>query len=353
MNLLHIVFDCSLILTAASAFLLGWIVILRFRTDRRENIQRDFEQSADALLLGYLAGETPLDDALVRLRTNPKGAARLLARHWNELGSENRDRLHPIYASFPFLKEELSAIESSDWAVRLRAAERLACTGDQSAVPALLKALDDEVLSVRFAAARSLCILGRSDVVGRILTALELPGEMSQRRVAEVICELGTGAAETILSLLRSAGLSEPQLTVAVRTAGMLKMARAVPELLPLLGHDSAEVRLNVVRALASINDRTAAEPISKLAGDPSWEVRNAVMQALGRLAASDRIHHLLEGLSDPNWWVRFSSAEGLHALGEVGIRELRTAAESHPEAFARDISLQVMQQHGISTSTL
>jgi HEAT repeat protein len=132
----------------------------------------------------------------------------------------------------------------------------------------------------------------------------------------------------------------------------MLRMTRAVPGLLPLLGHESPEVRLNAVRALASIDDKTAAEPISRLAGDPSWEVRNAVMQALGRLAASDRIHHLVEGLSDSTWWVRFSSAEGLHALGASGITELRKAAESHPEAFARDISLQVLQQHGIPSST-
>lgn len=348
MNLLPIVFYSSLGLTAASILLFSVIVFLRFRTDRSERSQREFEKTADALLVSYLAGETPLEAVLAPLRKNPRAAARLLARHWTELGPEGRSRLHPVYAAFPFLREELSSIVSHDWVTRLRATERLACLGDPGAVPALTKALGDEVLAVRFAAARSLCILGRSETVGQILSSLDLPGEMSRRRVAEVLSELGPLAEEPVLAILETPGLSETQLTVAVRTAGMLRSPRAISGLLALLGNESPEVRLNAVRALASIGDTSAVAPVSKLSEDSSWEVRNAVMQALGRLGALDWSHLLLKGLSDSSWWVRFSSAQGLYALGPQGVELLRDAATVHSDVFARDISRQVLQQHGI-----
>jgi HEAT repeat protein len=75
-------------------------------------------------------------------------------------------------------------------------------------------------------------------------------------------------------------------------------------------------------------------------------------MQALGRLGAADQINLLLQGLSDQEWWVRYNAAQALHAIGEQGITALREAVDHHVDSYGRDMSRQILQQHGILTST-
>ena len=128
----------------------------------------------------------------------------------------------------------------------------------------------------------------------------------------------------------------------------MLKNGRCLPYLQKLLRHEDPNVRLNSVRALASIGDHISIEPISKLGEDPSWEVRNSVMHALGKLGAQDQIPVLLQGLSDQEWWVRYNAAQALYHLGDEGIKALQNSVEHHVDGYGREMSAQILQKHGI-----
>lgn len=352
MNLLTIVLYTAGILTALSILLLGVTIALRVATDRRLRREVAFRSHAKPILRSFLCGEATLEMTRAVLEKDHHAAIRILLEEADILGEKGREKLLPLVGGFAFREKILDRLGSRSWEKRLRSAEYLGYLGDDSSLPALMTALSDEVLAVRFAAATSLTRLGCHDAVEPILQALDAPGEVSQRRVAEVILILGAKASESILAILERPSANENSLGIAARVAGSLRLHRAIDPLRHLLGHESPNVRLNAVRSLASIGDHSVSAAIAALGEDSSWEVRSCVMQALGRLGAGGQIPLLLQGLSDQEWWVRLNAAEALHALGDPGITALRDATDHHVDAYGRDMSRQVLQQHGILETT-
>jgi len=353
MNLLTIVLYTAGILTLLSILLLGVTIALRIDTDRNLRREAAFRSHAKPILRSFLSGEATLEMTRAVLGKDPHAAIRVLLEESDTLGEKGREKLLPLLSGMPVGQKMLDRLRSRSWEKRLRSAEYLGYLGDDTSLPALMTALRDEVLAVRFAAATSLARLGCHDAVEPILQALDAPGEVSQRRVAEVIQILGARASDPILVILQRPTANETSLGIAARVAGSLRLHRAIDPLRHLLGHESPNVRLNAVRSLASIGDHSVSAAIAALGEDPSWEVRSSVMQALGRLAAGGQIPLLLQGLSDQEWWVRLNAAEALHALGDPGITALRDAIDHHVDAYGRDMSRQVLQQHGILQPTL
>ena len=131
----------------------------------------------------------------------------------------------------------------------------------------------------------------------------------------------------------------------------MLRAPEAVKPLTALLTHPEFRVRLNAVRSLGQIGDHTDTAPIARLAKDPAWEVRNVVMQSLGKLHGTRHIKLMEEGMRDTSWWVRFSAAQALWELGGPGHETLHRAVDGSPDRFARDMSRQILQEHGSLSS--
>ena len=107
------------------------------------------------------------------------------------------------------------------------------------------------------------------------------------------------------------------------------------------------EVRVNSAKALGLIDDKQAVTALCDACDDPEWQVRSTAAQALGRLRDPVAIPVLQRGLSDSNWWVRFNSAESLYQIGGDGIQALKATLTAHLDTFARDISRQILQEHG------
>jgi HEAT repeat protein len=348
MNLLTIVLYTAGILTVLSVLLLAFIIMLRILTDRRLRHDAEFRSRAKPLIRSFLSGEVTAEVTRAVLDKNPHAAIQVLLEEADVLGETGRHKLLPLLEALPVGQRMLDHLRSRSWERRLRAAEYLGYLGDDTSIPALMNALRDDAIAVRFAVATALARLGCQNAVEPILLALDSPGEVSQRRVAEVLQILGARACDPILAILQRPSANENSLGIAVRVAGKLRLHRAIDPLRHLLGHESVNVRLNAVRSLASIGDHSVSSEIATLGEDSSWEVRSSVMQALGRLNARDRIPLLLQGLTDPEWWVRFNAAEALHTMGDPGISALRNASEHHSDAFGRDISRQILQQHEI-----
>jgi HEAT repeat protein len=352
MNLVTIVLTTALVLTFLSLILLVITIGLRMATDRRLRRDAEFRNKAKPILRSFLSGEAPLEAAKAALSHDSHRAIQLLQEESDSLGEEGRMKLHPLLALMPVEKDMMNHITSRRWEKRLRSAEYLGYLGDDSALPALMTALRDDVLAVRFAAANSLARLGCQNAVEPILKALDVPGEVSQRRVVEVLQILGPGVSEQILTILNDSSGNPTSLAIAARMAGSLRVEHAVKPLCELLRNENANIRINSIRALASINDHSVTDQIAALSVDPSWEVRSSVMLALGRLGATPQIPLLLHGLSDRDWWVRFNAAESIYALGESGVTALKNAADHHEDPYGRDMARQILQEHGIIQST-
>ena len=352
-DLLRIAWNISLIFGAMSAVVLILTIVVRLQAQTATERATAFRHKVEPLVTAYLAKRESAPAVAAALQRDPSQALSLLMEVSDRLAAADRKALHNLFACLPLRKKEAAALHSRQWDKRLKAAERLGYLGDGVSGPALVDALQDPVLAVRLAAARSLGNLGEARAIVPILVAFDLPGEMNQRRLAEALYAFGPAAVEPLLGVLANVHgtYSDNAIGVAERVLGMLRAPEAVKPLTNLLTHPEFRVRLNAVRSLGQIGDHTDTAPIARLAKDPAWEVRNVVMQSLGKLHGTRHINLMEEGMRDTSWWVRFSAAQALWELGGPGRETLHRAVDGSPDRFARDMSRQILQEHGSLSS--
>jgi HEAT repeat protein len=348
-NFLRIAFDVALVVTAMSALVLAVIVAVRLSAQSETLRAADFRREIEPLVTAYLVDREEPVRVIKALQRKPEQSLTLLMEIADRLERAERAPLTALLTSLPLREREAAALQHRNWQRRLQAAERLGYLGDGVSVPALLDALQDPVLAVRFAAARSLASLGETRAIPTIVHCFDMPGEMNQRRVADMLHAFGQPAVEPLLHVLANAHgtYSDNAIDVAARVLGMLRASEAVEPLTELLGRSDFRVRLHAVRALGQIGDHSTGDAIAHMAGDPAWEVRNVVMQALGRLRAERHVASLTSGLRDRSWWVRFSAAQALWQLGDPGRKALTAAMTGDSDRFARDTCRQVLEEHG------
>lgn len=348
-DFLRIAFDIALVLAAMSAVVLGVIVLVRLAAQSETLRAERFRRRAEPAVTAYLAGRDNAGKVVPILQEHPALALNLLMEISDRLPPAERPTLETLFTSLPLRAQESAALHSRRWERRLQAAGRLGYLGDGVSVPALLDALQDPVLAVRFAAARSLAALGQTPTIRNIMLAFDLPGEMNQRRVVEVLVLFGPAAAAPLLEILENddGTYSDNAVDVATRVLGLLRIDEAVEPITALLAHSEFRVRLNAVRSLGLIGDHGSAEAVARLAGDPAWEVRNVVMQSLGRMRSVRHTGLVADALRDSSWWVRFSAAQALWNLGTEGREALHAAMTGSPDRFAREMSRQVLEENG------
>lgn len=336
----------AVVFTVISALMICWIVGLHARKNNLVRREVQFRKKAAPLVKSYLAGQTPLEEVVALLKTNPPVALQKMIERAEKPTPAEWQPLKLLIKALPFGRQMVAGLGSRSRYTRIQSAQYLGYLRDESAIPALIKTLDDRVPAVRLAAAQSLARLGFCDAVKPILHALDLPEDLPHDRVVEVLVQFGACAVEPLLEIMNQPGIPDGALAMAIKASGMLKSTRAVPRMIETLHHNQLEVRINSLHALAAIGDPAAIPPLSRLAEDPVWEVRQAVMASLGALGAADRILLLVKGMADPVWEVRLAAARALHHLGEPGTKALAQAADSHPDPSVRNISRQILHEH-------
>lgn len=352
-QVLRIATNLSVLLSVLSIGLLLIVVAVRFRADRRAKRRARFRRRAEPALDAFVKERGKTDEIVPLLRKYPDEALDLLMEISARLEPEDRLQLQPLFACLPLKAGLHKALRNRRWERRLPAAERLGYLGNHDNIDDLVSALKDEVLVVRYAAARSLVALRTAEAVEPILLAFDVPGELNERRTAEIVGSMGSAAVAPLLAVLSNPGgkYSDSVINVASRVLGMLQAGCAATPLAGLLAHPDFRVRLNAARSLGAIGDRTTLPAVAKLADDPSWEVRNVVMQTIGKLRGDGELHRLIKALGDDAWWVRFSAAQALFSLGQPGIEALNQAARGAADRYAREMSRQVLQEHGALTN--
>jgi|GEM_PF-1688361 len=347
MELFSIVHALALLFTILSALLVAVILGVHLREDLRLRQVAAFRRIAEPLVKNYLAGNAPLTEATAELKKEPRLALSLLLELSEAAGPKELKPLRDLGQSMSYLASMRAGLQHGDEAVRLQNAHGLGYLRDESAIPDLMKALEDKSPKVRLTAAQSLALLGCPDAVKKILLNPEFSGEMPRERVVEVLVQFGAAAVKPVVEVLEDPQTSGKTLAIAVQTCGMLHAQPAVPRLVEILQHKSPQIRLNAVCALAAIGSPKAITPIARLAEDPDPDVKSDVMFSLGILEAADQIPLVVRALNDPTWGVRLSAAQALEQMGQAGRKALEAEAGRGEESPARNVSRQVLQEQG------
>jgi HEAT repeat protein len=145
---------------------------------------------------------------------------------------------------------------------------------------------------------------GAADEAGRLLT--ELGGEAASRPAGEAADERGR---ELTAQLAEADGASR---LLTLRELVRTGYAAASPQVVPLLGHDSPDVRAAAAEALGALGAADAVPALQAALKDPASEVRSAAAIALHRLgdaAGDDLLGRLLtSGIPD----LQLQAAEGM-----------------------------------------
>jgi hypothetical protein len=350
MQMFNLIADAVVILTLAVIVLSVFVVLRRFLTDLSEARVQRLRARMQHRLDEFLDGTADAKAVIGELAQAPDIALGVLVGAASRLSRHDRRPLRDLFEHFHFPQKGVAGLRSRRWAVRVHAASQLGYMSDDDAVPALIKALDDEMLDVRLAAAHALMQLGAVQAVQPILRSLALPAVWPLQRCAEILYGMGGEVIEPLLGFLSGHGRQDqdPAVVVAVRVLGMLRAGRAVPLIIGLIHSPDVELRLSSAKALGQIGDPQAIPALCEALGDPAWEVRSTAAQALGHLGSQAAILPLEQRLSDPAWWARCNAAESLYRLGPPGQDALKRIMAGHPDAFARDISRQILEEHGV-----
>lgn len=347
MDLFFAVPALSIGFTTLGILLLILILGVHYRVECRRRQEAGFRNTTSPFVERYLAGSARLDEALAVLKTNPSAARAFLLDH-PELSSPGKtERLQTLFRNLPCQEDLSVGLEDNDPDIRAQNAQQLGYLGDETAIPGLVRALDDEAAHVRMAAAHSLALLRHPGAVQAILRNPNFAGNMPDDRVVEVLFSFGNAAIDPLLSVLAAAPITERTLSIVVQACGLLQAKPAVPKLVETLRHANPQIRRKTMDALASIGDPSAIPHVAHLADDPDPVVRSRAMSSLGILRATAHIPLLVQALGDPAWEIRLSAGRALYQIGDEGRKALEKTAAQSPDSPARGISRQILQTHG------
>lgn len=342
----------AVVLTVAIIAASIFVVLSRVVWQGRERRGRKRRGLFHEALSGLLKGTVSVEEARRGWSFHREDLLAELVESIQENGAEARVRLRELIDGFGMAERGIAELRSRTWVARSRAANSLGYIGGPSAIAPLVGALEDEMLDVRLSAARALSRLGAKEAVSPILHCLPLPAPWTIARLLEILSAMGEAAIGPLLDFSRDT--KEPPLlrAVAVRVLGMLHAKGVAPIAIAYLADPDPEIRVQGIKALADAGDGAAAEPLLAAMSDATWQVRAVAAVALGRLGVEAAIPVLRKTLSDRIWWVRLNSADSLFRLGPLGIDTLKESARWHQDRFARDISRQVLDEHGLSLDT-
>ena len=197
-------------------------------------------------------------------------------------------------AAVGVMVEELES-SGSAYSERTRAARVLGAMEDPAAVPALIRALEDEEPAVRVSASKALGRLRDHRALVPLVNLLD-----------DEDCHV-RGSAVTSLGRLGDAGSASVPGTVGEPAAATV--------LIRALGDEEPTVRVSAVRALGGLGDPRAFEPLVNLLDDEDCRVREAVALSLGWLGDVRAVPYLNAALDDDEWSVRRVAERSLEQL--------------------------------------
>jgi HEAT repeat protein len=207
----------------------------------------------------------------------------------------------------------LKALENQDYQVRWSAVDALGKFGSEAAIPALLKALENDDPGVPWRAVRALGMLNNEVAIPALLKALEHQDNLVGSSAVEALGKLGSEAA----------------------TSALCKA----------LEHRDSYIRQEAARALAELrwqqlHSKAAVSELPIEHQNPT--VRNSMIRASGKLS-SKADSKLLNELQDSDSLVRLRAAEALSKLGGETVVLALPKALKHQDFSSRGIMIEAL----------
>jgi HEAT repeat protein len=261
------------------------------------------------------------------------------------------------------------ALKDKDTAVRCTAAKALMPFHDRRAVEPLIKLLRDTEPLARAAAAETLGQLGDplavnhlvgflrdSDPTVRTIVARSLerlgwrPGTDSQRvmqilamgRLHQLVA-LGPEGVSPLIDLLRN-GSPSKQFS-AVKSLGEITDPRVYPAMIEALGKPSPAVRIAALGVLERLEEPAAYSHVEKQLHDANPSVRGAAVEAATRCGGARAVPAVIKCLKDLSWEVRQAAAGALGRLGEPSAVEPLCELISDPDRDVRETTIHALAQ--------
>jgi HEAT repeat protein len=211
------------------------------------------------------------------------------------------------------ISEIIAGLTDDNPQERREAAQLLGKTGDERAVPALVFALGDKNRGCLDAVMDALIGIGGSNTVAAILPLVTGHNISLRCAALEILENIGRAAPEQIIRLL-----DHSDATVKVNAAKLLEMLRIKEAAEPLIGcyHDNnPNVRCAVISALGSIGAQEAIDIIRLSLDDPVEAVRFTAIHALGLLRDEASVARLIRFLECSSDACVLAAADALGAL--------------------------------------
>jgi HEAT repeat protein len=232
----------------------------------------------------------------------------------------------------------LHRLKSKNRAARMAAAGKLGGLRDKRAVPALLKALEDDDPAVRVAVAVALARIPHPAAAEPIASAIERAAgtklgrtETSQteyRALAEAIAAQGKEAVHFLNRLLSSSHHNSR--LWAAWALGRIGGPEAATSLAGVLEDRRSEVRQQAAAALGRIADPAVSHALIAALSHRDPDTRRAAAEALGAFHDAQVLQALENATRDPDEGVQRTAIEALSRIGTVAAAlRLKSAVES------------------------
>jgi HEAT repeat protein len=210
-------------------------------------------------------------------------------------------------------RELLIALDEGDAPRRLIL---LPMVSRSSALPMVLRCLDDEDAGVRAAACDALARIGAPAAVAPVFKLL---ADSNPRVVQSAVGAIqALGGADTERLTLEAARAPWPSVRrAALRIVGYFGWPRSLSVVKAALADSDERVREAALQSLPFIDDPVALDELLAVATGPNNRLRAVATRALGQSRPALRVTAaLLRGLADPDPWVRYYACQSLGRLG-------------------------------------
>ncbi|MBE0499848.1 MAG: HEAT repeat domain-containing protein [Desulfuromonadales bacterium] len=267
-----------------------------------------------SLLISACQNQRTLDlDTLARqARGGDVSAGRELVRLFATATPEVNDRLYRIVieSGDAVIEPLLENIKSRHPEQMERVIAALGTLKVVRAVPTIAEVLADTAYKRRYVAAWALGEIGAPDGIPALIRALDDDVMQVRRYATRSLVKFNQGAVDPLIAALDTS--SERSTAAIIRALGDIGDKRSLD---PLLRHVSGPVRNEAFLALGKLRDSRAEQALIQGLSDTEWQVRMNAAMALGSLGTSLSAAPLRLSLEDEVMVVREWSARSLSTI--------------------------------------
>ncbi|MFP4072476.1 MAG: HEAT repeat domain-containing protein [Actinomycetota bacterium] len=337
----------ALIIFSVAALLLVALIVLKTVNRRRLASHRRRRKDYLHLLSRHLAYENCTDPITAPMAEDPAFFDALIDMR-NAVTGDGISTLHRIVNQNGVIDRQIKRLDSRfSLGRRLRAAVSLAELGDESAVDALMRHLDDPQPEIRIQCARGLGRIQWTPAIEEIVWRFHFETPWVRARFSDTLTGFGTKATWPLLAYIRVNHRHDTNgPALALRTIAQIQDHQAVGPVLEILRETpNMESEIAAIETLGELGSPEALPVLLERLDATSWEVRTKSASALGGIGDPKATPRLRKAMRDESWWVRRAAAAAIAKL-PGGIAELYAALDDH-DPYAADAAAEALADAG------